>query len=184
MRKDLLRVALVFAAFSIARAQDPAPAPSASPARPKFEVVSIRECVGKVQPPSPISSPGKLRLGCWPLWRLISDAYDTFADGKVDLLKPPMPIPLEGAPNWTSSALYTIDAQADGPQSPAMMRGPMMQALLEDRFHVGVHRETREIFRLCHDRGQRRPNTETHGGRQLRSHRSDGSRSISARQAM
>jgi uncharacterized protein (TIGR03435 family) len=114
-------------------------------ANPKFEVASIRECEGKEQMPASVSSPGRLRLGCWPLARLIADAYETFTNGKVDPLKPPAAPPLEGTPNWANSARYTIDAKADGPQSGAMMRGPMMQALLEDRFQVKVHRETREI---------------------------------------
>jgi uncharacterized protein (TIGR03435 family) len=144
--KDLLCVAAVFAAFSIARAQDPTPAPSASPARPKFEVASIKECEGRVQSPHDISSSGRLRLGCWPLWRLISDAYETFASGEVDPLKPLYAPPPEGTvPNWVNSARYTIDAKAEGPQSGAMMRGPMMQSLLEERFQLKVHRETREI---------------------------------------
>jgi uncharacterized protein (TIGR03435 family) len=76
---------------------------------------------------------------------LIGGAYETFADGKVDPLKLPFAIPPEGVPDWVNSARYTIDAKAEGPQSGAMMRGPMMQALLEDRFQVRVHRENREI---------------------------------------
>jgi uncharacterized protein (TIGR03435 family) len=84
-------------------------------------------------------------LVCWPLWRLIADAYDTFATGKVDPSKPLVPLPLEGGPAWVNSARYTIDAKAEGPQSGAMMRGPMMQTLLEDRFQLKTHRETREV---------------------------------------
>jgi len=145
VRKGLLLLIAVFAAFSVVRAQDLTPAQSASPAMPKFEVVSIRECQGKVEAPPPISSPNRLRLGCWPLARLIADAYETFATGKVDPLKPPAATPLEGTPPWANSARYTIDAKAERPQSAAMMRGPMMQALLEDRFQVKVHREAREI---------------------------------------
>jgi uncharacterized protein (TIGR03435 family) len=147
VRKDLLFVTTIFTTLSIARAQDLTSSQSLSPVKPRFEVVSIRECeVGvKVQPPPSISSPGRLRLGCWPLWQLISDAYETFANGKVDPLKPPKAPPLEGTPSWVNSTSYTIDAKAEDPQSGAMMRGPMMQALLEDRFQVKVHRETREI---------------------------------------
>jgi uncharacterized protein (TIGR03435 family) len=145
VRKDLLYVAAVFAGFSIARAQDLAPAQSASPAKPKFEVASIKEC----RPTDPhfpsTSSPGRLSLSCWSLSRLIADAYETFADGKVDPGKLLVAMPLEGTPDWVNSARYTIDAKAENPQSGAMMRGPMMQALLEDRFQVRVHRETREI---------------------------------------
>jgi uncharacterized protein (TIGR03435 family) len=40
---------------------------------------------------------------------------------------------------------YTIDAKAAGPQAMEMMRGPMLQALLEERFHLKVRRETREV---------------------------------------
>ncbi len=136
MRKRLFCVVAVLAAISAASAQD----------APKFEVASVKECEAiKGQALPSISSPGRLRLTCWPLTRLIAEAYETFADGKVDPLKAPYGIPPEGAPNWSNSAHYTIDAHAEGPQSGAMMRGPMMQALLEDRFRVKVHREAREI---------------------------------------
>jgi uncharacterized protein (TIGR03435 family) len=118
---------------------------SASPAAPKFEVASIKECQPADQPPPSTSSPGRLSLSCWNLARLIADAYETFASGKVDPGKLLVAMPLEGTPNWVNSARYTIDAKAESPQSGAMMRGPMMQALLEDRFQVRVHRETREI---------------------------------------
>ena len=50
-----------------------------------------------------------------------------------------------GGPAWIRSDLYEIDATTDGPQIQAMMNGPMLQALLEDRFKLKVHRETREV---------------------------------------
>ena len=115
------------------------------PAKPKFEVASIKECKNTDQAPPSISSPGRVSLGCWPLWRLIGDAYETFADGKVDPLKPLVPLPLDSAPAWVNSARYSIDAKAEGPESGAVMRGPMMQTLLEDRFQLKVHRETKEV---------------------------------------
>lgn len=43
------------------------------------------------------------------------------------------------------SERYDIDAKAETPQSPATMRGPMMQALLADRFQLEVHREVKEV---------------------------------------
>jgi uncharacterized protein (TIGR03435 family) len=77
---------------------------------------------------------------------LILQAYEVFASGKVDPLNPSMPLtPIEGDPAWISSARYSIDAKSDGPQSGAMMRGPMMQALLEERFQLKTHREIREV---------------------------------------
>jgi uncharacterized protein (TIGR03435 family) len=42
------------------------------------------------------------------------------------------------------SEKFTIEAKTEGPQTEAMMRGPMMQALLEDRFHLHLHREIRQ----------------------------------------
>jgi uncharacterized protein (TIGR03435 family) len=136
--KSLLCLAAV--AVTSGAAQDIAPA------RPKFEVASVRECKnnGQRNPPSS-TSPGRLNLSCWPLWRLINDAYETFASGKVDASTVMLPPPFDDAPTWINSTSYTIEAIAEGQQSPAMMRGPMMQALLEDRFRLKVHRETREV---------------------------------------
>lgn len=101
---------------------------------------------GHGSPPPATSSPGRLSLGCWQLKRLILEAYEVYADGKVDPLNPFMPLtPIEGDPDWVSSAMYSIDAKTESPQTPAMMRGPMMQALLEERFQLKTHRETREV---------------------------------------
>jgi uncharacterized protein (TIGR03435 family) len=111
---------------------------------PKFGVTSVKECKsGDAVPPSS-SSPGRLSLGCWNPRTAIQQAYDVFASGKADPLNPTIPLmPIEGLPAWVDSARYSIDAMTEHPQSAAMMRGPMMQALLEDRFHLKAHRESR-----------------------------------------
>src|SRR5580692_5510521 len=97
--KGYLFVVAVFAALSSASAQD----------LPKFEVASVRECEAKKgQAPHSVSTPSRLRLTCWPLTRLIAEAYETFADGKVDPLKAPYGIPPEGAPGWADSTFYTV----------------------------------------------------------------------------
>lgn len=146
MKNGFLYAAALFAAITMVEAQEMNRAQSGSAAKPKFEVASVRECEPKKeQPPPSLSTAGRLRLGCWPLSVLISDAYETFASGQVDPLKPPKAPPLEGTPSWANTTSYTIDAEAEGAPSGAMMRGPMMQTLLEDRFQVKVHRETREI---------------------------------------
>lgn len=115
------------------------------PAQPRFEVVSIKECADGRPPHPSTSSPGRMSLSCWPMWRLIGDAYDTFVTGAVDPLKQPVPPRPEGGPNWIGSAKYTIDAKAEGPETGAMMRGPMMQNVLEERFRLKVHSETSEV---------------------------------------
>jgi uncharacterized protein (TIGR03435 family) len=97
-------------------------------------------------PPAAKSSPGRLSLSCQPLPLLIQGAYDIFATGEVSPLNPNAPLtPIEGQPDWVNFSKYTIDARADQPQSMPMMRGPMMRALLEERFRLKVHRESREV---------------------------------------
>jgi uncharacterized protein (TIGR03435 family) len=122
-----------------------APQAPLSAQSPKFEVASIKECKIIDRPPPSTNSPGRLSLGCWPLWRLIADAYQTFAAGRQDPLKLPVPQPPEGRPDWMSSARYSIDAKAETPQDGAMLRGPMMRALLEERFQLKAHLEMREV---------------------------------------
>jgi uncharacterized protein (TIGR03435 family) len=112
---------------------------------PKFDVISVKECkTGAAAPPSSVSA-GRLSLGCFNLRTAIQQAYDVFASGKADPLSPAVwTMPLEGLPAWANAARYSIDAATEHPQTAAMMRGPMMQALLEERFHLKVRRESRE----------------------------------------
>jgi uncharacterized protein (TIGR03435 family) len=42
------------------------------------------------------------------------------------------------------SDFYEVDAKAAGPERVAVMEGPMLRALIEERFKVETHRETRE----------------------------------------
>ncbi len=69
-------------------------------------------------------------------------AYDRYAGGAF---RGGRLVPIEGAPAWTQSDRYTIEAKGDVGQKAGMMMGPMMQALLEDRFQLKIHRETREV---------------------------------------
>ena len=63
----------------------------------------------------------------------------------VDRLNPGYPLtPIYGDPQWMNTTSYSITAVAAGRPSVAMMRGPMMQKLLEERFRLKVHREQRE----------------------------------------
>ena len=120
--------------------------PQAVDTRPSFAVAAIKQCNG-TEPRAVLNgSPGRLSMPCWGLSRLIQEAYQTFADGTANFMyQPARPTPIEGFPNQMSSYSYSIDAKAQSPQSMAMMRGPMMQKLLEERFLMRVHRETREV---------------------------------------
>jgi uncharacterized protein (TIGR03435 family) len=53
--------------------------------------------------------------------------------------------PIEGGPAWINSDLYTIEAKAESTPGEGVMRGAMMRALLEDRFKLKIHVQTREI---------------------------------------
>jgi uncharacterized protein (TIGR03435 family) len=120
---------------------------------PKWEVASIRptaECgpprggAGKggggtqLNPPSP----GRL-TSCRTVMGFVQEAYFSFAGGHPN--RQPMVTRIEGGPEWIKSDHYQVNAEAEGTPNEGMMRGPMMQALLADRFKLKIHRETREI---------------------------------------
>jgi uncharacterized protein (TIGR03435 family) len=52
---------------------------------------------------------------------------------------------MEGLPAWTDLVHYDVQAKAEGDFSVKQMEGPMLQALLEDRFQLRVHREIRQM---------------------------------------
>jgi uncharacterized protein (TIGR03435 family) len=114
---------------------------------PKFEVASIRPAKGCVPVPPgmlPPPSPGRLTVNCVRASNLILQAYDTYVNGHVNAPSA-VPTQIEGGPDWINSESYAINAKAEDNASSEMMRGPMMQALLEDRFKLKFHRESREM---------------------------------------
>ena len=138
-------------------------AQSGAVAMPKFEVASIKPCIGEAPNRSGSRSPGRLNRECQTVMDLIRAAYVTFANGHVDLVSS---IPIEGGPGWINSDRYTIDAKADGIPSEVMMSGPMLQALLEERFKLKVRRETKErlVYELTVAKGGPRLQPFTEGG--------------------
>jgi len=117
----------------------------AAPARPQFEVASLKPDNGCENTPragnlSP--SPGRLEMPCVNLQNLIQAAYGTFADG-VSINT--QPLHMEGGPSWMQSEHYMLSAKADGPVRTEMLAGPMLQAFLEERFRLKTHREAREM---------------------------------------
>ena len=54
------------------------------------------------------------------------------------------PFQISGGPAWIDSAHYDIDAKVDGNPNPSQMR-LMMQALLDERFKLKVHHETKQL---------------------------------------
>jgi uncharacterized protein (TIGR03435 family) len=131
---------------------DRSAAPSAD--TQKFDVVSIRPCAS--EPPTspgqrssqggfPVASPGRFTFECGTVERLISTAYVQNGErltnqaariGDIEWLK--------NVPGWVRSEKYTIEAKAEGAPDRTVMLGPMLRALLEDRFKLKVHRATDE----------------------------------------
>jgi uncharacterized protein (TIGR03435 family) len=54
------------------------------------------------------------------------------------------PFQIIGAPAWIDSERYDIEARAEDAQRNEQI-GPMLQALIEDRFKAAVHGETRDL---------------------------------------
>ena len=110
--------------------------------RPQFEVASIKlnnGCQNKRDQDS-MPTPGRLQVGCVSLQNLIQVAYGGISNGKPNMQL----MRITGAPGWVQSDFYSVAAKADGPVPVEIMVGPMLQALLEDRFKLKVHRESRE----------------------------------------
>ncbi len=132
-------------------------AQSAPPStNPKFDVVSIKRCQDSSSP-SADSSPGRLSTGCARLSDtdnigMIQRAYVRYAGGVLNSTRI---LPIEGVPDWAYSERFEINARSEGHPTTLMMEGPMMQAVLEDRFKLRIHRETRQapVYELVLGKG-------------------------------
>jgi uncharacterized protein (TIGR03435 family) len=135
-------------AIAFARAQAPAD-------KPKFEVASVRQNTaddGKVL--FGIQPGGRFTTIGFPLPNLIMQAYGLQRSQLV------------GGPDWMQTARFDITAKAEGeiPRTALGSMGPlqlMLQDLLEERFKLRAHRETREqqiyALRLARPDGQLGP---------------------------
>src|ERR1051325_11182055 len=120
--------------------EQPAPA-----AKRQFEVASLKPingCEGLPRAGNFSPSPGRLEMPCVDLQNLIQAAFGTFGDGATINTQP---LHMEGGPSWMKSEHYSLSAKADGPVRTEMLAGPMLQALLEERFRLKTHREMREM---------------------------------------
>jgi len=100
--------------------------------RPAFEVAAIKPLGGFVNTRATISGP-RITLSGIGLEGLIMDAY------QVESWQ------LVGGPPWRDTAPWEIVAKAPGDELPSPeQRRLMFQALLEDRFGLRVHRESKE----------------------------------------
>jgi uncharacterized protein (TIGR03435 family) len=116
------------------------------PARPEFEVASVKPAAndgpGIGRPPMflemmrnnrqpgaiPMTDPGRIRLEDWALLDLIAAAYRVRA-------------PQVSGPAWLADQGFDIEAKLPEGTPKEELNG-MLQALLEERFGLKVHRET------------------------------------------
>lgn len=122
-----------------------ATAQPAAPSRQKFEVASIKRCGNDESPSGGAPTPGRLDLACVTTANLIRLAYLIFPTGEANAPVSPsiFQIAIVGGPSWLDADRYRIDAKAGQPVNVEMMKGPMMQTLLEDRFKLKLHREAK-----------------------------------------
>lgn len=141
--------------FGLAHAMPSRRQSMAAETRPQFEVASVKPC-DKNSPPPPAAgrggadgaaATGRMDLPCSTLAHLIEVAYVEFPNGVRLPRLAFKPLPIEGGPAWVKSDTFLISAETEASPTPAptMMRGPMLQRILEDRFKLKMRRETREV---------------------------------------
>jgi uncharacterized protein (TIGR03435 family) len=115
-------------------------------APPQWEVVSVKPCKADLPPgargtgdTSPFS-PGRLHLECQTASGLIQGAYIN-SRGAAAVYH----TSIEGGPSWINSERYTVNAKAEGTPNLNIMRGPMLQRILENRFKLKVHWVPKEV---------------------------------------
>src|SRR5262245_28320550 len=126
----------------------PAAVQSASPAVPRFEVVSVKPCRESLATNGRgggATSPGTLRIDCQTVNGFVQLAYVTYANGTMSDPGTVYTTPVEGGPDWVNSERYSIEAKPERPAGRGMMMGPMLRVVLEDRFKLRVRRVRQEI---------------------------------------
>jgi bla regulator protein blaR1 len=101
-------------------------------AKVSFETVSIQPSLNCINPGVFSVKPGRFENTCVTVTTLIFSAYGM------------QPYQLSSGPEWISSRRFDIEAKSSSPDHPAR-QGQMLQSLLEERFHLKMHRETRDV---------------------------------------
>ena len=128
----------------------PAPSPAQEifrpPDTPRWESVSVTRCGSDSQAGGRGAGGGgsnaKFWMNCVSLKWMVERAYVKWIEQGV--IRPTWFFPISGGPSWIDSEHYTIEANPEGSPSLDVMKGPMLQALLEDRFKLKIRREIRE----------------------------------------
>lgn len=102
-------------------------------AAPVFDVASIKPSASTDSRALVAAVPGRLLMENFAARTLIFLAY-----GVTDYQ-------LAGGPSWIRADRYDVEAKAEGDPTVRQMQGPMLQALLVERFKPAFHRETQKL---------------------------------------
>jgi uncharacterized protein (TIGR03435 family) len=111
--------------------------------RVQFEVATIRlnnACVNGAGLEH--LSLGRFGVECVSLRDYIRGAFGSYGFGRNPHVRPPK---VMGGPDWVDTDRYDIVAKTPAEAGLDEMYGPMMRALLEDRFGLKIHSEIREL---------------------------------------
>jgi uncharacterized protein (TIGR03435 family) len=134
-----------------------------SVAAPEFEVTSVKPSRTDFGWQGVDTMPGRIQANSITMRRCIGQAYDVSGHR------------LLGGPAWIDTDRWEIEARADRPVDDDAALMKMLQRLLEERFKLVVHHETRMLPAYLLELGQSAPkmsktapgddDTELHGGR-------------------
>jgi uncharacterized protein (TIGR03435 family) len=110
-----------------------------------FDVASVKpsaRAVGKDYRGALVFGPERVSARNMSLKGLIVEAYHV------------QPFQVSGGPGWLDLDEFDIDARAGGTATKDQLRG-MLQALLAQRFHLAIHRDSKEmrVYALSVDKG-------------------------------
>jgi uncharacterized protein (TIGR03435 family) len=108
---------------------------SAQEPPPAFEAASIKETTDLPRGPTPFA-PDRFTRSNITLANLLIYVHQV------------APFQILGGPEWVRTTRFTVEAKADGRPTADQMR-LMVQRLLEERFALKVHKETRELPRYA-----------------------------------
>ncbi|KAA6464621.1 TIGR03435 family protein [Acidobacteria bacterium AB60] len=113
------------------------------PAQLEFEVASIRLHASADNKAYVQALQGRLVMQNFSLKQLILFAYDVPNNQVL------------GVQDWMDSNHFDVQATTAGNPTVKQVEGPMLQALLEERFHLKVHRESMErpVYEITVEKG-------------------------------
>ncbi len=78
------------------------------------------------------------------MFYIIESAYELPLSSDLPL-RALKPWEISGAPGWIHSTYYDIQAKAESPNVSVQEMRLMLRSLLEDRFDLKIHRESKEL---------------------------------------